>query len=72
MSNARGQTLREVPAPTRGSGPVNCCGGHRERCLFGRPHTWSIPWYENARLQRTPDTYHCHECDGVCTADEEG
>jgi hypothetical protein len=63
--------VREVPAPTKGSGPVECCGGHRRRCLFGRPHIWTT-WYENAKLQRTPETVHCHDCGGICTADEEG
>jgi hypothetical protein len=62
--------MREVPAPTRGSGPVHCCGGHRERCIFGHAHVWGT-WYENGKLQRTPDTFYCHWCDGVCTADEE-
>jgi hypothetical protein len=62
--------LREVPAPTRGSGAVTCCGGHRERCLFGRMHIWSV-WYENAQLQRTALTFHCHDCGSVCTADED-
>jgi hypothetical protein len=60
---------REVPTPTRGSGPVHCCGGHRERCLFGRTHIWSV-WFENGKLQRTPDTFHCYDCGGVCTAEE--
>jgi hypothetical protein len=63
------KAMREVKAPTRGSGPVNCCGGHRDKCNFGRCHSWST-WYENGRLQRTPITFHCHICDGVCTGDE--
>lgn len=62
--------MREVPAPTRGSGPVTCCGGHRERCVFGRPHFWAL-WYENAKLQRTRQTFYCSACGGVCTAEEE-
>lgn len=62
--------MREVPTPTRGSGPIRCCGGHRDRCAFGRPHIWAT-WYENAELQRTSDTVHCHVCNGVCTAEEE-
>jgi hypothetical protein len=62
--------MREVPVPVRGAGPVECCGGHRKRCLFGRPHAWET-WYENARLQRTSDTVHCYDCGGVCTADED-
>lgn len=66
--------LREVPVPRRGSGPVRCdvpaCRGHRERCLFGEMHSWST-WFENGRLQRTRDTYHCHRCGGVCIAEEE-
>jgi len=62
--------MREVPTPTRGSGPVHCCGGHRERCLFGRQHIWTT-WYENGKLQRTQDTFHCYDCGGVCTGDEE-
>jgi hypothetical protein len=61
---------RDVQEPTRGSGKVACCGGHRERCLFGRPHTWSRPWFEDGRVQRLATTYHCHQCDGVCTAEE--
>jgi len=62
--------MREVPSPTRGSGATVCCGGHRERCLFGHMHSWST-WYEGGKLQRTTDTFHCHVCGGVCTADEE-
>lgn len=61
--------LREVPAPTQGSGPPTCCGGHRERCRFGRMHVWSV-WYEDAKLQRTALTFRCSDCDGVCTAEE--
>ena len=48
---------------------MTCCGGHRERCLFGGMHVWGT-WYEDAKLQRTADTFYCHVCDGVCTADE--
>lgn len=70
MTTTTPAAMREVPAPTRGSGPVHCCGGHRERCLFGQPHSWSV-WYENGELQRTRDTFHCHLCSGVCTADED-
>lgn len=62
--------MREVPTPRRGSGEVTCCGGHRDRCRFGQMHSWST-WYENGKLQRTADTFHCHVCDGVCTGDEE-
>ncbi len=66
--------LAPQPTPTRGSGPVECseagCHGHRARCLFGRPHLWST-WYENGRLMRTDDTYHCFDCGGVCVGDEE-
>jgi hypothetical protein len=61
--------MREVPVPTRGSGEVRCCGGHRERCLFGRPHFWGT-WYEDGKLQRTRNTFHCYDCGGVCTAEE--
>lgn len=72
--NTAGQNLREVPEPTRGSGPVACdiptCRGHRARCLFGQMHDWST-WYENGRLQRTPLTFHCYVCDGVCIAEED-
>jgi hypothetical protein len=49
---------------------VHCCGGHRERCLFGHQHVWSRPWFENGRVQRLATTYHCHVCGGVCTAEE--
>lgn len=61
-----------APAPKskmRGAGPVVCCGGHRDRCLIGHDHIWET-WYENGRLVRTPDTFRCHRCGGVCTADE--
>lgn len=65
--------MREVTAPTRGSGPVKCddptCIGHRERCRFGLAHSWST-WFDNGRLMRTSLTYHCHVCGGVCTAEE--
>ena len=62
-------TMRDVPTPVRGSGPVTCCDGHRERCLIGHAHVWGM-WFENGRLQRTTDTLYCHKCSGVCTADE--
>ena len=66
-------TMAAVPVPARGSGPVQCgdprCRGHRARCVFGHQHTWST-WYENGRLMRTTDTYHCHKCGGVCIGDE--
>jgi hypothetical protein len=73
MSETRNTTgqLREVTAPTRGSGPVQCCGGHRARCLFGEPHHWGT-WYEDGKLQRTASTFYCHRCGGVCTAEEDG
>jgi hypothetical protein len=61
---------REVPAPARGTGPVRCCGGHREKCLSGRQHFWAT-WYEDGQLQRTYQTVHCYTCGGVCTAEEE-
>jgi hypothetical protein len=61
--------LREVPESAPGSGPVDCCGGHRARCKFGRQHSWAT-WYENGKLQRTRATFHCHICGGVCTDDE--
>ena len=60
--------LRDVPAPARGSGPVACCGNHRQRCLTGR-HQWAI-WITAGELQRTPNTFCCHPCGGVCTAEE--
>lgn len=61
--------LAAVPEPVRGSGATVCCGGHRDRCQFGRPHTWAT-WYQNGHLMRTGDTFRCHGCGGVCTADE--
>jgi hypothetical protein len=70
-ANDRGDIpLRNVEKPTRGSGTVTCCGGHRERCLFGRPHAWERPWFENGRVQRLATTYHCHDCRGTCTGEE--
>lgn len=45
------------------------CTSHRARCQFGRPHVWST-WYANGQLVRTADTYHCHNCGGVCIGDE--
>jgi hypothetical protein len=62
--------MAEVPARPRGSGQVHCCGGHRERCLFGQQHRWST-WFRDGRLQRTTQTYHCDMCGGVCTAEEQ-
>ncbi len=62
--------IAEVPAPSRGAGPVTCCGGHRQRCLFGREHAW-FTWYQDGRLQRTTSTVRCDRCGGVCTAEEE-
>lgn len=52
-----------------GSGPVDCeCGNHRNRCRFGRPHTWAAPWYDdNGVLQRA---FRCQPCGSVCTAEE--
>lgn len=61
--------LKEIPAPTRGSGQVACCGGHRARCLFGHMHSWGT-WYVDGQLQRTSVTFYCHSCGGVCTAEE--
>lgn len=61
--------LKEIPAPTQGSGEVACCGGHRARCLFGHAHSWTT-WYENGELQRTRVTLYCHRCGGICTAEE--
>lgn len=65
--------LAKQPIPVRGSGQVQCsderCHGHRARCLFGHPHQWST-WFENGRLMRTEDTYHCQTCGGVCVGDE--
>lgn len=67
-------TLAPQAAPTRGSGPVVCsdsrCHGHRARCLFGDIHVWAT-WYENGKLMRTADTYHCYKCGGVCIGDED-
>ena len=61
--------MRALPVPTRGSGPVDCCGGHLKGCLFGRQHTWAT-WYEDGRIQRTRLTFRCWTCQGVCTAEE--
>lgn len=61
--------LADVPTPTRGSGAIVCCGGHRARCLFGAQHTWAT-WYENAHLMRTSHTYSCSGCAGICTSEE--
>ena len=63
--------MREPPAASdvRGSGPTACCGHHRDRCLFGRVHSWST-WYENGCLQRTRETVRCSDCGGVCIAEE--
>jgi hypothetical protein len=61
--------LADVPTPTRGSGPIACCGGHRDRCLFGHSHLWAV-WFENAHLMRTPVTDRCYRCGGICTAEE--
>jgi hypothetical protein len=33
-------------------------------------HSWSS-WYENGKLQRTPVTFHCYDCGGVCIAEED-
>lgn len=60
-----------VTRPTApGSGAVTCaCGNHRERCSFGRRHTWA-DWYHQAELVRTEDTYSCWNCGAVCTTEE--
>jgi hypothetical protein len=64
--------FREPAQKLRGSGPVKCddpsCHGHRDRCLFGRPHSWGTPWYKGSVLQHT---FHCTDCGGVCTAVDE-
>lgn len=55
----------------RGTGEKVCqCEHHRDRCLFGRMHTWAT-WYRNGALVRSSGTYHCLDCGSVCTADEE-
>lgn len=72
--NNKKSALAPQPTPTKGSGPVKCsepeCHGHREKCLFGQRHQWQT-WYQNGKLMRTPDTFHCHVCGGVCVGDED-
>lgn len=64
---------REARTTIRGSGSIKCddpnCTYHREKCLFGEHHSWSV-WFESGRLQRTAETLHCHKCGGVCIAEE--
>lgn len=67
--SAPGGELDPVPAPTRGSGPVVCCGGHRNRCLFGDAHTWQT-YMRNGQPVRTRDTDECLRCGGICTGEE--
>jgi hypothetical protein len=64
--------MAQPPAPGefRGSGQVHCCGHHKERCHFGRQHTWST-WFAVGRLQRTGSTFHCYDCGGVCIGEED-
>lgn len=60
---------RTVDKPP-GTGEVSeCCGNHRQRCRFGRPHTWTT-WYYQGRLVRTSATYAC-DCGAVCTGEED-
>jgi hypothetical protein len=61
--------LQDIPEPPRGSGKINCCDRHRERCLRGR-HQWAIWIGYDGVLQRTPCTLYCRPCGGVCTAGE--
>ena len=62
-------SLAAVPEVIKGSGGTCACDMHREKCLFGRQHSWSS-WYENGRLMRTRTTFHCWVCGGVCTSEE--
>src|SRR5262249_9755497 len=70
-SDSQPASAMRTPVPAaKGSGTISaCCGYHRPRCLFGRPHTWAT-WYEDGKRQRPADTWHCQACGGVCVAGE--
>ncbi|OEV09324.1 hypothetical protein AN218_23130 [Streptomyces nanshensis] len=55
----------------RSTGAECACGRHRVTCLFGRMHSWTMPWFVQGRVVRTKDTAHCYGCGAVCTGDEE-
>jgi hypothetical protein len=63
--------LQDIPAPPRGSGKIDCCGSHRQRCLRGG-HQWATWISYDGVLQRTPGTLYFRPCGGVCTAGETG
>lgn len=57
----------------RGSGNVTCeCEQHRERCLFGKQHVWSLAFYDHHTGHALPTpTFHCMPCDSYCAIDPE-
>ena len=60
-------------AVLRGSGPVTCsCGRHRERCLFGTQHSWSMAYVDHhtGRRMESP-MLHCMTCDTYCALVED-
>jgi hypothetical protein len=52
----------------RPSKPRTCCATHNDRCLFGRPHAWSQPFYDALGAWRDDGAYLC-ECGAICEAD---
>jgi hypothetical protein len=55
----------------KGSGAVSCeCDQHRDRCLFGRQHTWSLATVDH-HTGEPLDTprFHCMDCDSYCDID---
>lgn len=57
----------------RGSGAVTCeCGQHRERCIFGRLHSWALAFVDHHTGRAMPaPRFHCMDCDTYCDLDPE-
>ena len=57
----------------RGSGAVTCgCGEHRDRCLFGRQHVWSLAFVDHhSGRPLSFHRMHCMACDSYCGLDLE-
>lgn len=51
-----------------GAGEYTCeCGLHRERCIFGRQHTWSLAYVDHMTGRPLPaPRFHCMNCDSYC------
>ena len=64
----RSNVIRVTADRTRkATAPRTCCETHTDTCKFGRQHTWSVGWYDEAGEWQ--ESAKCFECDGVCVGD---